>query len=43
MILWSTAEAVLRHSKDIFYVFPSLILWSTAEAVLRLFNEFFHK
>ena len=34
MILWSTAEAVLRRVKNIINNFL-LILWSTAEAVLR--------
>ena len=34
MILWSTAEAVLRRVKNIINNFL-LILWSTAEAVLK--------
>ena len=37
MILWSTAEAVLRQI--FFWLYIKIqILWSTAEAVLRLFS-----
>ena len=36
MILWSTAEAVLRPINDFSIIKYFLILWSTAEAVLRL-------
>ena len=35
MILWSTAEAVLRLVKTHFINSANKILWSTAEAVLR--------
>ncbi len=37
MILWSTAEAVLRQI-NFFLHNNNLILWSTAEAVLRRFS-----
>ena len=39
MILWSTAEAVLRRLK-INIIIRFRILWSTAEAVLRLIIVF---
>ena len=35
LILWSTAEAVLRPINFLVSMFCLLILWSTAEAVLR--------
>ena len=35
LILWSTAEAVLRRMTINFLSFFFMILWSTAEAVLR--------
>ena len=38
MILWSTAEAVLRHQNFCVMIIKNYeILWSTAEAVLRLY------